>query len=125
MKNGKVLKRVWLISFIISIVVFVMTTIVLSDTHEIYNETYYLPLLIIEIINIIFGVLFFRKNKITKACVIIYLIFILITFLIPIYHNGNTYAPTGSNRQLIGLAFNERYLNIYGINIIKIIDILK
>lgn len=125
MKNGKVLKIVWLISFIISIVVFVMTAIVLSDTYEIYNETYYLPLLIIEIINIIFGVLFFRKNKITKSYVIIYLIFILITFFIPIYHNGNTYAPTGPNSHLMGLAFNERYLNIYGINIIKIINILK
>ena len=125
MKNGKVLKIVWLISFIISIVVFVMTAIVLSDTYEIYNETYYLPLLIIEIINIIFGVLFFRKNKITKSYVIIYLILILITFFIPIYHNGNTYAPTGPNSHLMGLAFNERYLNIYGINIIKIINIFK
>ena len=119
MKNGKVLKIVWLISFIIPIVVFVMTAIVLSDTYEIYSETYYLPLLIIEIINIIFGVLFFRKNKITKSYVIIYLIFILITFFIPIYHNGNTYAPTGPNSHLMGVAFNERYLNIYGINIIK------
>ena len=58
MKNDKVLKIVWTINFIISIIAFVMVTIVLSDTYEIYNETYYLPLLIIEIINIIFGVLF-------------------------------------------------------------------
>ena len=69
--------------------------------------------------------LFFRKNNTTKSYMIIYLIFILIIFFIPIYHNGNTYAPTGPNSHLMGLAFNERYLNIYGINIIKIINILK
>ena len=82
MKNDKVLKIVWTINFIISIIAFVMVTIVLSDTYEIYNETYYLPLLIIEIINIIFGVLFFRKNNTTKSYMIIYLIFILIIFFI-------------------------------------------
>jgi len=125
MKKDKVLAFVWIVSFIITIVVFIMTTIVLSDTYETYNETYYLSLLIIEIINIIFGVSFLKKKKTTKLYVGIYLIFILITFFIPTYHNVNTYAPTGPNSHLMGISFEERYLNIYGVNITKIIDGLK
>lgn len=125
MKNYKALKIVWIISFIISIVVFIITTIVLSATYETYNEIYYLPLIIIELINIIFGVLFFRENKITKTYVIIYLIFVLITFFIPTYHNKTTYAPTGPNSYLMGLAFEEKYLSICGIDITKIINAFK
>lgn len=67
--------------------------------------------------------LFFRKNNTTKSYMIIYLIFILIIFFIPIYHNENSYPPTGPNSNVMGLAFKERYLNIYGVNIIKIIEV--
>lgn len=125
MKKDIVLKIVCIIFVVISIGVFVKTNIILSNTYDLYNEIYYLQLIVIEVINIIFGLLFFRTKKITNKYIITYLVFLLIIFCIPIYHNGNTYAPTGPNSYLMGLAVNERYLNIYGINIIEFVNILK
>lgn len=125
MKKDIVLKIACIIFVLISIGVFVKTNIILSDTYDLYNETYYLQLIVIEVINIIFGLLFFRTKKITNKYIITYLVFLLIIFCIPIYHNGNTYAPTGPNSYLMGLAVDERYLNIYGINIIEFVNILK
>lgn len=125
MKKIIVLKIVCIIFVVISISVFVKTNIILSDTYDLYNETYYLQLIVIEVINIIFWLLFFRTKKITNKYIITYLVFLLIIFCIPIYHNGNTYAPTGPNSYLMGLAADERYLNIYGINIIELVNILK
>ena len=125
MKKIIVLKIVCIIFVVISISVFVKTNIILLDTYDLYNETYYLQLIVIEVINIIFWLLFFRTKKITNKYIITYLVFLLIIFCIPIYHNGNTYAPTGPNSYLMGLAADERYLNIYGINIIELVNILK
>ena len=119
MKNN-IIKIIWCISIIIEVIVFIMVNFVYKDTYEIYNSTNYLLLIIIEIINIIFGILLFKKSE-SKLVFILYTIFIIITLFIPIYHNGNTYAPTGPDSYLMGLAFEERYLNIYGINIIKFI----
>ena len=39
---------------------------------------------------------------------------------IPIYHNESINVPTGHGSELIGPEFKETYLNIYGMNIIKI-----
>lgn len=125
MKKDIVLKIACIILVVISIGVFVKTNIILSDTYDLYNETYYLQLIVIEVINIIFGLLFFRTKKITNKYIITYLVFLLIIFCIPIYHNGNTYAPTGSDSYLMGVAVDEGYLNIYGINIIEFVNILK
>lgn len=119
MKN-KIFKIIWYISIIIEVIVFIAVNFVYKDTYKIYNSTNYLLLIIIEVINIIFGILLFKKSE-SKLVFILYTIFIIITLFIPIYHNGNTYAPTGPKSYLMGLAFEDRYLNIYGINIVRLI----
>jgi len=113
-----IFKIIWIISLIIEIIVFIKVDFVYKDTYEIYNSTNYVVLLIIEIINVIFGVLLF-KNKENKLIYVLYVIFAIIIVFIPIYHNGNTNAPTGPDSYLMGLAFEERYLDVYGINIIR------
>lgn len=120
MKINKLLKIIWGLSVIIEIIVFIGTNIILKDTYEVYNSTNYLALIIIEIINIIFVVLLFKKSD-SKLVHVLYIIFIIITLFVPIYHNANTYIPAELGSELMGLAIKERYLNIYGINILKII----
>lgn len=119
MKN-KIFKVIWCVSIIIEVIVFIIVNFVYKDTYEVYNSTNYLVLVIIETVNIIFGILLFKKSE-SKLVFILYTLFILITLFIPIYHNGNTYAPTGPKSYLMGVAFEERYLNVYGINIVRII----
>ena len=119
MKN-KIFKTIWIIGIISSVITFFIINIINKNNYEIYNTTNYLMLIILEIINFIFGILLFKKSD-SKLLYIIYTIFIIITLLIPIYHNGNTYAPVGLGSELMGIAFKERYINMYGINIIKFI----
>ena len=117
MKN-KIFKIAWTISFIIPIITFIIVNIIKKNTYEVYESTNFLLLIIFTIINITFGVLLF-KNNVKNLIYILYIVFIITTLFLPIYHIGNTYAPTGLRSEFMGLAFDERYLNIYGINIIK------
>lgn len=117
MKN-KIFKMIWSISVIIEIIVFIMRDFVYKD--EILDSTNYLLLIIIEIINIIFGILLFKKRE-NKLIYILYIVFVVITLFIPIYNIGTTYAPTGPGRELMGLCVEYRDVNIYDIDIIKII----
>ncbi len=119
MKN-KIFKIIWIIGIISSVITFFVINIVNRNYYEIYNTTNYLVLMILEIINFVLGILLFKKSD-SKLLYIIYTIFIIITLLIPIYHNGNTYAPTGPGSEFMGIAFKERYINMYGINIIRFI----
>ena len=120
MKN-KIFKIIWIIGIISSVITFLIINIVNRNNYEIYNTTNYLTLIILEIINLTFGILLFKKTD-SKLLYIIYSVFIIITLLIPIYHNGNTYVPTGPRSELMGIAFKERYINMYGINIIRFIN---
>lgn len=126
MKKDIILKIACIVFIVMSVYIFVRTNIMfVSSIYDGYTETYYIPLIAIEIINIVFGVLFFRTKEITNKHMIIYLLFLLIIFCIPIYHNGYTYAPTGPDSYLMGLAFEERYLDIYGLNISELVKFLK
>ena len=121
MKN-KLFKILWCISIIVAIIVFIIVGIVRKNSYDVYNSINYILLAIIEIINLLFGFLFFKKTE-NKIVYGFYIIFIVITLLIPIYHNGYTYAPTGPRSYLMGLALKAKYLNIYGINITKFIKL--
>lgn len=122
MKNN-LFKIIWTISFIVQLIIFILVGFVYKNTYVIYNDIYYVALSIIEIINILFGILIFKKSN--KLINILYVVFALIVIFIPVYHNANTEAPKGPNSEFMGLAINERYLDAYGINIKKIIDKVK
>ena len=116
--KSKIFKIIWIISLVMPIIAYL---IVNKKSYDVYNSINYLALIILEIINILFGIFLFLKKE-NKMLYIIYVIFIIITLIIPIYHNGNLYAPTGPGSELMGVAFKERYLNIYGINIIGLTE---
>ncbi len=126
MKKNIILKIVCIIFIVISVYVFIRTNFMfVSSIYDGYTETYYITLITIEIINIIFGVLFFRTNKITNKHIITYLAFLLLILCIPVYYQGRTCLPTGPDSYLMGVAFEEKYLDIYGLNISKLVEIFK
>ena len=84
--------------------------------NYIYTNTNYLILCIIQTINIIFGILLFKKMK-NQLIYILYTIFLIITLFIPVYSSSYTYAPIGEKSEYMGLAIGKQDLNIYGINI--------
>ena len=115
--KDKIFKIICIINILMAIIVFILVDFVLyKDIAMKYDSTNYLALIIIEVINIIFGILLFRKGK-KKLIHILYIAFIIIIIFIPIYHNGYYFAPTGPNSYLMGLAFNDNYLDVYGINL--------
>lgn len=115
--NKFVLKIVWIVSIIIMIIANIHINL---QNYEIYDNTNYILMGAIGSVNLVFGLyIFFRKNEKYKLLTSLYLIFLIAIFFIPVYHNGNTYAPIGPNSNLMGLAFKERYQNIYGITISK------
>lgn len=120
-REKKVLKCIWSITFIITIITYLIVNIINKNSYEVYNSTNYFALITFEIINIIFGIVIF-SNSTKRIISILFIVFIIITLCVPIYHNANTYAPTGPGSELMGLAIKERYLNIYGINIINLIS---
>ena len=122
MKNN-LFKIIWAISSIVQLIIFILVGFAYKNTYIIYNDVYYVVLSIIEIINILFGILIFKKTN--KVINILYVVFTLIIIFIPVYHNANAKVPTGSNSELMGLAIDERYLDVFGINIKEIIDIVK
>ena len=123
MKN-KIFKVIWILSLLVQIAVFVLVTIVFKNSYDVANVTNFIALAVIEVINIILGILLFLKKD-NKAIYVFYIIFVIISLLIPIYHNGNYMAPSGQGRELMGVAYNERFLNIYGINIVRLIDFIR
>ncbi len=114
-----VFKIIWIVCFIIEVVVFIMVNTVLKKGADVFFSIHIVPLIIIEIINIVFGILLLLKKD-NKVIHILFIIFIIILFFIPIYHIGNTFAPTGVGGRLMGIGLHERLLNVYGINIIKL-----
>ena len=114
MKN-KIFKIIWIISLIIELLVLIIKFFN-KNTYETFNISY-LPFAIVELINILFGILLFKKDN-NKLIKVLYIVYIIITFFIPTYQIGKTYAPTGPGSERMGLAYEEKNLNVYGINII-------
>lgn len=85
-----------------------------AGTKDLYiNWTFYL----IEIINIIILIYTFKKKTRNIVTEIILVVYIVITFFISAYGFVETYAPTGPNSYLMGLAIKKTDKNIYGITI--------
>ena len=80
MMKNKLFKIMLIISMIIEILVFIMVNFIYKNTYEVYNSTNYLALAVIELINIIFGILLFNKKN-NKLIKILYIVFIIITFV--------------------------------------------
>ena len=118
MKN-KILKIIWSVIIIFQIIVFIFDRLgILYHWYDTYFNTNYLVFCIIELINITFGFFILKQKENThRRLRILYLIFIIIIFFIPVYEYGNTFAPSWTNSELMGLGVKRRYLNVYGINI--------
>lgn len=126
MKINRLIKLISILFVIIPICMFVLFNVILKNSFDVYNSTNYIIFSIIEILNIIFAIVIFKsKEHINKLLIIIFSIYIIITFLIPVYHTGHTYAPTGPNSELMGLALKQNYRDIYGVDITELVQLFK
>lgn len=126
MKNNKIIKSISILFIIVPLCMFIIFNVILKDSFDVYNSTNYIAFTIIELLNIVFSIIIFRsEEQINKLLIIIFIIYIIITFLIPVYHLGHTYAHTGSGSELMGLALKQNYRDIYGVDITELVQLFK
>ena len=107
-------RAVWAINILVHIILFITLNIIYKNNYD-TSSINYLTLTIIELLNIGFGILFFSKiNK--NIIYAMFIIFVVSTVFIPVYHTTRTYAPKGDKSELMGLAVEEKNLNIYCLN---------
>lgn len=75
------MKKIFKIIFIIITLLHILGFILVNTF---YIDMNYLPLLVIEIINIIFGIIIFKKDE-NKWLYLSYILFVIATFFIPVY----------------------------------------
>lgn len=126
MKNNKIIKSISILFIIVPLCMFIIFNVIIKDSFDVYNSTNYIAFTIIELLNIFFSIIIFRsKEQINKLLIIIFIIYIIITFFIPVYHLGHTYAPTGPGSELMGLALKQNYRDIYGMDITELVQLFK
>lgn len=111
-----IFKITWLLSIVAIIIIFIIMKFNIKNAINLTCSTNYISLIIIIVIKLIFGV-FLLKKKDNKLLYSLFIIFLAIIIFVPIYHIEYDYASTGSKSELMGLAHEEKYLNIYGMNI--------
>lgn len=115
MKKEKFLKIISIILVVIPICCMILVYLIQFDGEKHIN---YLLFAILEVINILFMLkIFIDKKPKTNKFIVLYVIYIIISILIPIY-NGTIYvAPTGPGSELMGLGIKRLKLDIYGMNL--------
>lgn len=113
MKKEKFLKIISIILVVIPICCIILVQIM-------FDEKYinYLLFAILELINILFMLKIHKgKKSITNKFTVFYVIYIIISILIPAYIGVTYVAPTGPGSELMGLGRKAFRLDIYGINL--------
>ena len=121
MKIKKFFQLISILFVIAPICMLLLFNVSLKDRFDSYNITNYIIFSVIEILNIVFVIIFFvSKEKIRKLLIVLYIAYLIVTFLIPVFHLGYTYPPTGPNSELMGLCFEEEYRDVYGVDITEL-----
>lgn len=122
----KIIRIVSIVFAVVPVCMLLLFKVILKNYFDSFNITNYILFLIIEILNIIFAIIFFlSKDKIRKPLLALFIAYLIVTFLVPVYHLGRTFSPTGPDSYLMGLAFNEDYRDIYGVDITKLVKIYE
>ena len=121
MKIKKFFQLISILFVIAPICMLLLFNVILKDRFDSYNITNYIIFSVIEILNIVFVIIFFiSKEKIRKLLIVLYIAYLIVSFLIPVFHLGYTYPPTGPNSELMGLCFEEEYRDVYGVDITEL-----
>lgn len=117
MKIKTIIKIIVSLVCIIPIVVLIYFESIKKRVFFTYNSNI-IMIIILEVINIgITLILFKNKNEISKKYIIFLIIYLLTISLIPCYDITKTFAPTGLQSELMGLALERKYKNIFGITL--------
>lgn len=128
MKKSKidlVIKVLLIIMVIVPLIMFSLFNIILKDYFDEYNSTNFILFSVIEIINLIMLTVFMNNKITTNKFLIIIICYLTISALIPVFNTERTYAPIGPGSELMGLAIEKNYRDIYGINITGLVDFVK
>ncbi len=114
MKKEIFLKIISIVLVVIPICCMILMQIIQIESKSIN----YILFTILEIINIIFMLkIFIDKKPKTNKFIVLYVIYIIISILIPVYNSMIYVVPTGPGSELMGLGIKNLELDIYGINL--------
>jgi hypothetical protein len=100
--------------------------VILKDSSDTFYSTNFILFSLIEILNIIFAIIIFiSKDELRKPLLILYILYSIVTFLVPVFCIEHAYSPTGSNSELTGLALDREYRDIYGVEITGLANIYR
>ena len=117
MKIKIIIKAISVLACIIPICVFTYFEFVGQASFYTYSSNKIL-IVILELINVGIVLLAFKnKNVLSKKYIIVLMIYLIIIGLILYYNVSRTYAPTGPKSELMGLALERNYMDIFGINL--------
>ena len=117
MKIKTIIKVIAVLVCIIPICVFAYFETIEQAVFYTYSSNKIL-IIILELINIGIALLVFKnKGKLSEKYVIVLIIYLIIIALIPCYNMSRTYAPTGPKSELMGLALERNYRDLFGINL--------
>ena len=98
--------------------------VILTGSSDSFYSTNYIAFAVIEILNIVFAiVIFISKDNIRKPLLVLYIVYSFVTFPVPVFYIERTYAPTGPNSELMGIALDKEYRDIYGVDITGLAEI--
>ena len=66
--------------------------------------------------------IFASKDKVRKPLLVLFIVFAIATFLVPVFCIEHTFAPEGPDSYLMGLGLYRQYRDIYGVNITELAE---
>lgn len=113
----KVVRIISIVLCIIPICVFIYFETMGQKMFDIYSSNKIL-LLILELLNIVVTFFIFKKrDKLNSKIYVVLIIYLIIIAMIPCYNTSKTYAPTGPQSELMGLALERHLRDMFGIKL--------
>ena len=124
MRINRVFRIISLALVIVPIIMLLLFNVILTGSSDSFYSTNYIAFAVIEILNIVFAiVIFISKDNIRKPLLVLYIVYSFVTFPVPVFYIERTYAPTGPNSELMGIALDKEYRDIYGVDITGLAEI--
>ena len=124
MRINRLFRFISIALVIVPICMLLLFNVILKDSFDTYCSTNFILFSVIEILNIVFAIVIFKsKDNIRKPLLVLYIVYSFVTFPVPVFYIERTYAPTGPNSELMGIALDKEYRDIYGVDITGLAEI--
>ena len=121
MKSKRLFRIISLVLAIVPICLLLLFNVILKDSFDTFYFTNFILFAVMETINIVFVIIFFlSKDNIKKPLLILFLVYSIATFLVPVFRIEHTYSPTGPGSERMGLALDRKYRDIYGVDVTEL-----